>query len=307
MTEVLGGASGLVVLLAREQDDGDGIAGLEVEGAGQGGVVMLEGQHDLAADALVRLAVVAHVEVGDVALGHAALVGEAFLEALHDGARVAVLADVQRRAQGLHGVAAPVFAHEREPQALPAVEAPRLEGDHGARGRLRRGPVRGLEGQLEQAQRRTGRGRLHLLGALEIGEGLRELALVLVARRGAQEHHLQEVAQRALVGMAEEQLLRRLHVGRGQRRRVGRPAGEVAGTRAIRIRRLHGLDVDALDRRIQRRGQRRRRDGLARGRVRRLLDVGVRGRGRGGADAVPRPRPGHRRRGRRRHHQGQAP
>ena len=61
-------AGRVVVALLREQDDRDGRGGLVAEGPHERRVVPVEHPEDLTADVLVRVAVVAHVEVGEARL-----------------------------------------------------------------------------------------------------------------------------------------------------------------------------------------------------------------------------------------------
>ena len=93
------------------------------------------------------------------------------------------------------GVAVAVLPHEGVAQALPGVEAARTGDEDGARLRLRSRPVARVEVDLHEGQRRPRGRRLDLLGALEIGDGLRELALARWLIGGAEQDRLEQIAE----------------------------------------------------------------------------------------------------------------
>ena len=112
----------------------------------QRGVVALQGAQDLAAHVLVLVAVVAHVEVGELLLGHARArrPGPCWMR-VEQRPRVRVVADLEGGAQRLRGLAVAVLAHERVAQPLPGLGVARVDGQGRARRRLRARPVAGLQ------------------------------------------------------------------------------------------------------------------------------------------------------------------
>src|SRR5207245_5536266 len=79
------GAAGAVVALARKEDDGNRGLRLVIQGGRQGRVMVLQRAQDLAPDVLVLFTVVPNVKMGQLTLGHPALVGHALRHAVQQG------------------------------------------------------------------------------------------------------------------------------------------------------------------------------------------------------------------------------
>ena len=166
---------------------------------------------------------------------------------------VRVVADVEGGAERLQGVAIAVLPHERVAQPLPGLEAAGIDGEGGARLRLRPRPVARVQVDLHEGQHARVDEGWTSFGALEIGDGLRELALAQMAIGGAEQDRLEQVAEAALLGMAGQQVLRHLHVRRGQGRGVRELPHEGVGVRAVGVGHLAGIELQLA---------RGRRDGM---------------------------------------------
>ncbi len=217
-----------------------------------------------------------------MALGHAALVREALLDALDQEPDGGVVVHLEGGAQGLQGLAVAVLPHEAIAQADPGVEAARVEGQDGPRRHLYPRPVADVLVDLQEPQKGPRRRGLDLLGALEIGDGLGELPQVMMPVGRDQQRRLEQVAIGALLGMAREEVLRHLYVGRSEGGRVREPPHEGIGAHAVGIGRLGPIHLELANGRRGGDPQAGRRDidGTRRGHR-------ERGRGLTGADGRP--------------------
>ena len=126
--------------------------GLVVEDGGQGGVVPVEGAQDLASHVFVLAAVVADVEVGELLLAHAPLVAHPLLDVGQHLPGGGIVLARQAGPQGLHRLAVPVLAHEREAEAAQDGRVGRGRDEELAGHRLGAGPVAGLEPHGQEAE-----------------------------------------------------------------------------------------------------------------------------------------------------------
>jgi hypothetical protein len=109
--------------------------------------VALEGAQDLAADVVVRVTVVAHVEVGEVLVLHPLLVDHGAADPLEERPRLGLVADLERGLEGVRGLPVAVLAEEREAETLEGVAVAAVQRQGLAGGRLRPRPVPGLQRQ----------------------------------------------------------------------------------------------------------------------------------------------------------------
>ena len=174
----------------------------------------LEQAQDLAADVLVRVAVVAHVEVRELRLVEALLGCLVVLEPVQEGSRGLILAQAQEGGDDLDRLAGAVLPHEGlcEPQGAGRVVRPERKQRPA---RLLGGqPVAGAEPNVEQRPARVRALRGHINRALDERGGRVEAARLRLRGSGCEQHGLQQVPRGHRV--AGEQAL-----GRGPRPRVG--------------------------------------------------------------------------------------
>ena len=138
-----------------------GAAGWWLEGPHERGVVPIEDPEDLTADVLVRVSVVAHVEVGEARLVEGAFRALVALEPLQERARLRVGVPVEEGGEDVDGLARAVLADERVGQAPGRLRVGRGAGREIARRALRGGPVAGLEPESEERPGDAGAGGRH--------------------------------------------------------------------------------------------------------------------------------------------------
>ena len=182
--------------------------------ADQGRVVALQRAQDLASHRVVGVAVVAHVEMGELLLRHAPLVVHPLADAGQQRAGGVVVPDVQGGLDRVRRLRVAVLAHERVAEAEERVAVARLERQRGAGGGLRARPVLGLQHDLHERDAGPRARGLDAGGALEVGRGLgEEPARALLLGLG-HEHRFEQVAQRLLAGEAREEVLGQIDVRR---------------------------------------------------------------------------------------------
>ena len=279
-------AGRVVVALAGQQDDRDGRGRLVAEGPHERRVVPIEDPQDLAADVLVRVSVVAHVEMGEARLverGFRALVAP---EPLQERAGLGVGVLVEESGEELDGLARAVLADEGVGQAAGRLRVGSGAGQQVARRALRGRPVARLEPQAEEGLGDPRAGRRHGPGPIEQRRRGVVAAPLPVAGRGADQDALQQVPRGR--GVAGVEVFRRAHVLRGERRPRPQALREAGRRLAVGIGGARRAQAGVRD--LGRRRDRRR--GLDRGR-RRRRPVAV-----GGRTGHGNPRLGKARRGR---------
>ena len=254
--------AGRVVVAARgEEDDRDRRRRLVVEGDLQRRVVPFQHAEDLAPDVFVRLAVVAHVKVGEASLLETALLGALAAKPLEHRRGLRVGATVEVGGQHLDRLARPVLADERVRERPRGRAVAGHEAEDGAGRRFDPGPVPGVSADREDpaahvdAPGRDGR------GTLEEGGRFREASGRPLAHRARREGGLQKAPR--LLRVSREEVLGHADV----------------------------LGPDRLPR-VDARGESGRgvavlRDGTRRGHQ--VVDLGGRGGGRFGLDGRRRP------------------
>ena len=223
-------------------------------------VVPIEDPEDLAADVLVRVSVVAHVEVGEARLVEGGLRALVAPEPLQERAGLRVGVPVEEGGEDVDGLARAVLADERVGQAAGRLRVGRGAGQEVARRALRGSPVARLEPEAEERLGAAGAGRRHDPRPFEErGRGVVAPSLP-VAVGGADQHALQQVPRGH--GVATEEVLGRAHVLRGERRprlQAIREAGRGLPVGVGGARRAQG-GVRDLGRRRDRRRRRRPRE-----------------------------------------------